>query len=267
MEYPGGDRPGPYGNERTRVLPVRRRRRWRRWVIALAVLLAVLVGLDRIALVVAQDQLAGRIQSSQHLSQKPSVSIDGFPFLTQVAQRHFGHATVDIHGLDANGLTISDLHTDLYGVHVNGAFNGADVDLLKANAVIDYTDIAAALSKYMTVDGVQLGTATITPAGNDELIASFSPPAGIADLLGANGLIKMTIHVTLDGTNILELRSGQISSSLSDLGFNPNFDTKFDLSSLPFGVKLTKLTYTGTGVQISAEGQHVNLSRSGLSGG
>jgi hypothetical protein len=267
MENSGWDRPGP-DPERTAVLPVRRRRRrGRRWLIALVVLLALLVGLDRIGLAVAENQLAGRIQSSQHLSQKPSVSIDGFPFLTQVAQRHFGHATVDIHDLDANGLTISDLHTDLYGVHVNGAFNGAEVDTLKADAVIDYTSIAAAVSKYMTIGGVQLGTATITPAGNGELTASFSAPSEITDLIGGTGLIKLNIHVTLDGPNILELRSDKISSSLADIGFNPDFDTKFDLSTLPFGVKLTSLTYTATAVQIAAEGNHVNLTQSGLSGG
>jgi len=266
MEYPGGPRPDP--NERTAVLPVRRkRRRLRRWLIALVVLLAVLVGVDRVGLVVAQNELASRIQTSQHLSQKPSVSIAGFPFLTQVAQRHFGHATVDIHGLDANGLTISDLHTDLYGVHVNGAFNGAEVDRLEANAVVDYPAIGKALSKYMTIGGVQLGTATITPAGNDELTFAFSPPSGITSLIGGNNLIKLTVHVSLDGTNILELRSGQVPGLLSDLGFAPDFDLKFDLSTLPFGVKLTKLAYTPTAVLISAEGRDVDLSQAKLSGG
>lgn len=263
MEYPGGERrPGP--SERTAVLPVRRRRRWRRWLIALVVLLALLVGADRIGLAVAENELAGRIQTSQHLSQKPSVSIAGFPFLTQVAQRHFSHATVDIHDLDANGLTISDLHTDLYGVHVNGAFNGAEVDSLKANAVVDYTAIGQALSKYMTLDGVQLGVATITPAGSDQLTFGFSPPSAITSLIGGNDLIKLTVHVSLDGPNILELRSGQFPGLLADLGFQP-LDVKFDLSTLPFGVKLTSLSYTSTAVQVQAEGKNVNLSQAGLS--
>lgn len=264
MEYPGGERPDR--NERTAVMPVRPRRRWRRWVIALVVLLAVLVGVDRIGLAVAENQLAGRIQKSQHLSQKPSVSIAGFPFLTQVAQRHFGHATVDIHGLDANGLTISDLHTDLYGVHVNGAFNGAEVDTLNAKAVVDYTAIGQALSKYMSIDGVQLGTATITPAANGQLTFAFSPPSEITSLIGGTDLIKINVQVLLDGSNILELRSGNVPGLLSALGF-ADFDLKFDLSTLPFGVKLTSLSYTSTAVQVMAEGHNVNLSQSSLSGG
>ncbi|MBR7833585.1 DUF2993 domain-containing protein [Actinospica durhamensis] len=266
MQYPGGEQPGADNNDKTLALPVRRtRRRGRRWLIALLVLIAVLVGVDRIGLLVAEDQLASRIQSSQNLKQKPSVSIAGFPFLTQVAARHFGHATVDIHGLDANGLTISNLHADLYGVHVNGAFNGAEVDTLNATATIDYTDVAAVLSKYLTIDGVQLGTATVTSAGKNQLKATVSAPSAIGQLLGGTD-ISLDLSVTLVGSHTLELRSGQVSSSLADLGFNPDIDVKYDLSTLPFDIDLTGLDYTSTAVVVSAQGHQVNLSKSGISG-
>ena len=266
MQYPGGEQPGA-DNDKTVAVSVRRkRRRGRRWLIALLVLIAVLVGVDRIGLLVAEDQLAGRIQSSQNLKQKPSVSIAGFPFLTQVAARHFGHATVDIHGLDANGLTISDLHADLYGVHVNGAFNGAKVDTLNATAVIDYTDLAGVLSKYLTFEGVQLGTATVSYAGNNQLKATVSAPSALSQLLG-NTNISLDLSVTLVGSHTLELRSGQVSSSLADLGFNPDIDVKYDLSGLPFAIDLTGLDYTSTAVVVSAQGHQVNLSKSGISGG
>ena len=110
MQYPGWEQPGPDSDQTAR--PRRRRRRGTKWLIAIFVLLALLVGADRIALLIAESQLASRIQSSQHLNQKPDVSIAGFPFLTQVIARDFPHATVDIHGLNANGLTISDLRSE-----------------------------------------------------------------------------------------------------------------------------------------------------------
>lgn len=264
MPHHGWEQPGP--DERTRVLPTRRKRRWRPWLIALVVLLAILVGVDRIGLVVAEDQLAGRIQSSQHLSRKPDVNIGGFPFLTQVAQRHFGHAAVDMHGLDVNGLTVSDLHTDLYGVHVNGAFDGAEVDLLKADATIDYSAISSLISQHMSVGGVQLGTVQVGYAGNGELKASAAAPSGISQLVGGD-LLSVKIHVALVGSNVIELRSDQVGSVLAGLGFSPDFDLKFDLSALPFNFNLTGLSYTSTAVHVSGQGQHVNLSRSGVSGG
>jgi hypothetical protein len=255
MQYPGWEPPGP--DEQTVALPTRRRRRrGRRWLIALVVVIALLVAADRVALVVAEDQLASRIQSSQHLSQKPSVSIAGFPFLTQVAARDFNHATVDIHGLDANGLTVSDLHADLYGVHVNGAFNGAMVDTLDATAVIDYTDIASALSKQASIAGQQIGSVQVVADGPGQLKATYS-------VLGIS--FSAVISISLSGPNSLRLTSSQLSSSIADLGFNPNIDQTFDLSGLPFGISLTNITYTSTAVQVSAVAHNVDLTKSGIS--
>ncbi|HET9173556.1 MAG TPA: DUF2993 domain-containing protein [Actinospica sp.] len=236
----------------------RRRRRGSKWLIALVVLLLLLVGADRIALVVAEDQLAGRIQSSQHLSQKPGVSIDGFPFLTQVVARNFPHATVDIHGLTANSLTITDLHADLRGVHVNGAFNGALVDSLTATAQISYSDIAKALASQLNVGGVQVGAIQVARAGNNQVKATYQ-------LLGVD--VSAIVDVTLAGTNTLEFKSVSFDTPLGALGSPSNFDVKYNLGALPFGMNLTQLTFTDTQVDISATGSHVNLSQSTVSGG
>jgi hypothetical protein len=257
MEYPGWEQPAQQYPEQAR--PKRRRRRGTKWLIALVVLLGLLVGADRIALVVAEDQLAGHIQSSQHLSQKPDVSIDGFPFLTQVIARDFPHATVDIHGLDANGLTISDLHADLRGVHVDSGFNAATVDNLTATAELSYADIGKALSSQLDVSGVQVGTVQVSDAGPNQITAAY-------DLLGAT--ISATIDVSLAGANTLEFRSVSFHTPLSGIGVSPqNFDVKYSLGSLPFGINLTALDFTQSGVDVTATGTDVNLSQSSVSSG
>lgn len=255
MQYPGWEQPAQ--PEPTRTL--RRRRRGTKWIIALVVLLGLLVGADRIALLIAESQLASRIQSSQHLSQKPDVSIDGFPFLTQVAARDFPHATVDIHGLTANSLTITDLHADLHGVHVNSGFNSATVDTLVATAQLSYADIGKALSSELNVEGAQVGTVQVSKAGANQVKASY-------DLLGAT--ISATVGVSLSGTNTLEFRSVSFDTPLSGLGLSPqNFDVKYNLGALPFGIKLTQLTFTDSAVEITANGTNVNLSQAAVSGG
>jgi hypothetical protein len=250
MQYPGWEQPAQ-PPESTR--PPRRRRRGTKWIIALVVLLGLLVGADRIALLVAEDQLASRIQSSQHLSQKPDVSIAGFPFLTQVVARDFPHATVDIHGLTANTLTITDLHADLRGVHVNSGFNAATVDTLVATAELSYSDIGKALSSQLNVQGIQAGTVQVSKAGTDQVKASY-------DLLGAT--ISATVDVSLAGVNTLEFRSVSFNTPLSGLGLSPqNFDIKYNLGALPFGINLTGLTFTDSGAEITATGSHVDLSQ------
>jgi hypothetical protein len=56
----------------------------RRLIIALVILCALFVAADRIAVGVADSQVASKLQTSRGLAQKPSVSIGGFPFLTQL---------------------------------------------------------------------------------------------------------------------------------------------------------------------------------------
>ena len=237
--------------------PKRRRRRGTKWLIALVVLLGLLIAADRIALVVAEGQLASHIQSSQKLSQKPDVTIDGFPFLTQVASRDFPHATVDIHGLTAtNGLVISDLHADLHGVHVNSGFNSATVDTLAATAQMSYADIAKALASQMTVGGVQVGTIKLSDAGNDQVTAAY-------EVLGVS--VSATVDVKVTGVNTLEFKSVSIKTPVSALFTPPNFDVSYNLGALPFAMKLTALSFTPSAVDISATGTNVDLSQTAVS--
>jgi hypothetical protein len=254
MPASGWGQPAPEDAPPRRQRPPRRRRRGTKWLIALVILLALLIGADRIALLIAESQLASRIQSSQKLSQKPDVSISGFPFLTQVIARDFPHATVDIHGLDANGLTISDLHADLHGVHVNSGFNSATVDTLDATAQLSYTDIAKALTSQIKVAGAQIGTIQLSETGSDRLKASYK-------LLGVT--FSASVDVSLVGTNTMEFKSAGFGPLVTPQGF----DVKYTLGNLPFGIDLTKLTFTPSDVDIAATGKNVNLSQSEESNG
>src|SRR5258708_36762356 len=68
-------------------------RRGRRFVIALVIIVVLLVAIDFAARTVAENVMAGKIEQ-QGLQHKPDVSIDGFPFLTQVASRDFGQVNL-----------------------------------------------------------------------------------------------------------------------------------------------------------------------------
>ena len=81
--------------------PPKRRHRGRRWLIALIVLILVLVAIDFGAKAFAENAIATKIDSSG-LGTKPSVDIEGFPFLTQVASRDLSQ--IDI---NASNFTVS----------------------------------------------------------------------------------------------------------------------------------------------------------------
>jgi hypothetical protein len=242
-----------YYNEPTLVetSPVRRKKhRLRHWLIALVVLIALLAVGDRIAVRVAQNELATKIAQDQDLSQKPTVTIDGFPFLTQAVSRNFPHATIDIRGLAPQGVPISDLHVDLRGVHVSSGYNSATVDNLTATAELSYADLSKLLSQKTGFAQVQL-----SDGGNGQVKASIS----------FAGLFTTSVEaqVTRLPGNIIEIQSGSIKLPVSGLaGSVPSsLSYKFPVGNLPFGLTLSSVTIGQSGVDIVATGQNVSLSQ------
>lgn len=221
----------------------------------LVVLIGLLIGADRVAAAITEDQLAAKIQQSQHLSQKPSVSIDGFPFLTQVASRRFDHATVDIHDFVSGGVPISHIHTDLRGVHVSSGYDSATVDALTGTATLDFTEVSQVVSKDIS----NIGHITFSQGTGNQVEAAYG-------MFGIN--LTADVAVNLLSGNVLEFRTVKVHTPLSGLGISipgaTDFDSKISLSALPFGMRLTSLRVTSTGVDISATGTNVVLTRSSV---
>jgi hypothetical protein len=248
--------PSNYQNATTGKRPRMRRpgRRGRRWLIALGVLIALIITADRVGVAVAESTLASQIQKDQKLSQKPGVSISGFPFLTQVISRDFGHVAVDIRGLNASDVPISDIHADLNGVHVSSGYNSATVDTITATAILTYTDLDKAIEKQVA----GIGNATVSEGTSGQLKVTY-------DLAGFT--VSAEVAVTLLPGNQLELKSGKIDTPLSDLGLATpdNFDFKLSLAAIPFGIQLKSLNVTSTAVDIAAVGHNVSLSQTSVS--
>lgn len=234
---------------------MRRRHRGRNWLIALIVLIALLVAADRVAAAVTENQLASKIQTSQHLAQKPNVSISGFPFLTQVVSRDFGHATIDIHDLNAQGMPISHIHAVLNGVHVSSGYDSAIVDTLNGVASLTYSDVSKAVT-----NAAHVGQIALSRGSDGQVVASYK-------LLG----VAITAHVSVEvlDHNVLEVKSTKIDTKLSGLNLDApaGFDVKIPLSGLPFGMRLKDVQVTDSSVDIAATGDHVQLTGNSLNNG
>ena len=225
----------------------RQRRRGLGCLIALVILAALLIGADRVAAAITENQLASKIQTSQKLKTKPSVSIDGFPFLTQVISRHFDHATVDLDDYDANGFPIQHIHADLRGVHVSSGYNSATVDTLTGTATLSYDQVAAKLSSLL-----EFGKITLSQGTGNHVKASYS-------VLGIS--VSADVQVSLVGGNKLDLKTMGFDTPLSALGLKVgDFDKQIPIGGMPFGMQLKDLQVTATGVDIAATGQNVVLT-------
>ena len=226
--------------------PARVRRRRRRWPwITLLVIVLVLVGGDRAANAYAENQMASQVQSSLALSGKPNVTIQGFPFLTQVAARTFN--TVDVNASNETAgpggqLQIASLTATLHGMHIHGT-NSATVDQFTASALVTFTALAHA-------GGIPQGI-TLAPAGPNQLKATV-------DILGFSS--DATAKVTQVGDNKINVKITNFGGVPADV-LGSLTDFTFSIPKLPPGVKIQSISVTQQGLRVTATGQNTTLSQ------
>src|SRR5215469_1687382 len=135
----------------------------RKLLIALGVLVVLLIAIDRIGVVVAENQISDRLATAYGLSEKPGVSITGFPFLTQVVSGNYQQIDVTADQVQADGATLHDLNVHLTGVHATIS------QLLSSGSSTVTADRAAgsALVGWATVDQRLPRGFRITPDGKN----------------------------------------------------------------------------------------------------
>ena len=111
------------------VRPRRRRHPIRTLTIVVVALIIVLVGLDFGARAVAENVMASQIKD-QGFPKKPSVSIEGFPFLTQVISRDFRDVNISSSDVTEGPLQIASVNATMTGVHVSTSFKSGTIDHL-----------------------------------------------------------------------------------------------------------------------------------------
>ena len=223
--------------------PAVRRRRRRRWpIITLIVIVVLLVVADRAGAAITENAIASQIQSNLDLSGKPHVTVEGIPFLTQLAARDF--KTVDINGTDetTGPLKIAKLTATLHGMHLL-SLNSAKIDQFNAMAVVTFSGLANA-------GGIPQGI-TLSAGPNNTIKATVS-------ILGFDS--TATAQVTRTGPNTVNIKItnfGGLPSSV--LGSLVNFN--ISLPKLPAGVSIGTISVTQQGLSISATGKNVTLSQ------
>jgi len=242
--YPGGQGLPPAA-QGYQAPPTRRRRR-RRWPwITLIVIIVVLVGGDRAAKAYAEDQMASQVQSSLALSGKPHVTIQGFPFLTQLAARTFNTVGVNASNETAGPggqLKLASLTATLHGMHIRST-KTATVDDFSASALVTFTALADA-------GGIPQGI-TLTADGPNRIKANV-------DILGFNS--SATATVTQVGSSKVNIKITDFAGLPADVLGNAA-DFTIAIPKLPAGVAIKSISVTQQGLRITAAGHNTTLSK------
>lgn len=246
MSYPGGA-PTLYARPRRRRWPLR-------LLIALVVLVLLAVAADRVALVVAERLAADAFQHSQNLPRRPSVSIAGFPFLTQFASGDYANVHVDATGLVLghadHPLRLSNLDVHLHDVVVTNRYHDFHARTAQAAAAVTYPQLSKTLGTQIRYagNGRIRASKTVRVFGRAVTATASAVPRANS----AHGLTFQDIHVSVVGISL---------PSEVNQAFDAVFAIPIPLGNLPFGITVQRVDTTPTGIVIHLTGSDLTYRR------
>jgi hypothetical protein len=223
----------------------RPRRRRRRWPIVTGIIVIVLLGLavaaDRVACVFAENDMASQVQQNG-FPVKPHVSIEGFPFLTQLAAKDFNNVVITASNVTEGSLTIASITANLHGMHLIDGYSGARIDTIDGTALVTFGALANAGSLPSAV--------TLGPGPDPNEIQVSALGTSVADA-----------QVSRTGTNKFYVSiktGGGLSSLIGNVGNIASFTV--NVPDLPAGVQIQSVAVTHQGVQITITGHNTTLT-------
>jgi hypothetical protein len=228
----------------------RTRRRVRRWVIALVVVVALLVGADFAARAVAENVAATQFQKQGNLSTKPDVTIEGFPFLTQVISKDISDVHVGISNLQEGPVTFTSINAVATGIRLHSyAFQSGTIGHISGTALIDFSSLSNTLTSEFGGFGALLNGAglDLTAAGPNEVKASLN-------LIVTTG--SATWRITRAASN--QLNINLVSSNGLPSALTGEIQNKtIMIPALPLGLTLDSLSVTPAGIVGNISGSNV----------
>lgn len=225
-------------------------------IVIVVLVIAVIVG-DRVAVVMAQNEIARKIAADYNLPHQPSVNIGGYPFLNQAADGNYDNIKIRIGDWSEQNLSVHNLNITL-------------------------TDVSAPLSDLLNnrTSNLVAQTATATAVVPYDIVQTYAPPevesiANSPDGLSVTGTFSVegipipvpaTVVVTVipstDGIEVTPVsaraKAGGPTIPLSLLRQTLTFTVP--LQRLPLGARLTAIEPTADGLQVTAVAQTVRFS-------
>ena len=219
----------------------RHRRRWP-WIVLASVLVLVVlfVVLDRVAVAYAENQAAQRMQS-QGFPAKPDVTIKGFPFLTQVASRHFNDVHITANNVKEGPVTLS-IVADATDVLLDPGYQSGTISHVTGTGLIGFSSLASAAG-VSGAPGLQISAAD--PDKVKLSVLGFDATASIEQ----TGPDTFKVHVDSAGGLPVAL-----------LGSLQDFTIR--IPSLPMNLKIQSVHVTSQGVVIHVTGSNIKFSQS-----
>lgn len=259
-----------YGTQR------RPRKRWgRRLLITLLVLLlllaALLAVLDRVAASYAErrigDEVTTQVAGQKATSEKPDVTIEGVPFLTQVLDGRYQEINIrltDFSGPAGNGRTIKLPRLDVQARDVLAPLDtirsgSGDIvaSTVTGTGVVGYAELAALLDypglKLAERDGKLIASAPLQAVGQTFDVS------GAATLAVRDGLVQVRFaDVTAEGLPNVPLVRNLVNA------YAQRISADLRVPALPLKLAVQKVEPKPDGLHVTAGADDVPLNSGGL---
>jgi DUF2993 family protein len=241
---PGSYDQATYGQQAGRPPRRRRRRHPLVWLVVVLVVILAIGGIgDQVAKAYAQNDMAQQVQQSG-LSAKPSVSVEGWPFLTQVLAHDLKTVDISANNVTANGSKVAfNFTAKATGVHLNSSFSGATVDQINGQATLPFSSV----SGLLPVSGA---TVSADPADG--------PNAVKADL-GIAGSVTGTVKQSTANQIVITLNSANGVASI--LGSASGNAITIDIPKLPAGLVVRSVSVTNQGIVATASASNTTFTQ------
>ena len=215
-------------------------------LLGLAVLLVVA---DRLALRAAESTIAARLAEGGQLGPSPVVEVRGTPFLTQALRGRYDDVLVRAEGVPAGDLRVSSFVAELRGLQVplsdvvQGDVQSVPVDELSARAVITLADLAKVVAdRGLQVSPAEGGLVRVT--GGVEVFGRRLEASAVSRVALEGNTVVVTAERFEVGNSVAD---AVLSAALGD-----RLDFRFELGPLPYGLQVTSLRPSTTGVVLTA---------------
>lgn len=177
-------------------------------VVGVVVLAAFLTLADRWALLYAERRAADALKDRMHLSAAPEVDIDGFPFLTQLADGRLKSVKVTVPDVAADRVTLARVTATAHDVRLDApdgptSVRGAGIPRLDGDVLLSFDDLNRELGASQV---------TFTGQGPDRVLARGTFPVAGHDLR-----LRADARIGRDGEHGIATRIGGMRLDIGDL--------------------------------------------------
>jgi hypothetical protein len=224
------------------------------FVLVGVLLAALFVAGDRVAVAVTDSQVSRRLQGELGTPTRPSVKIEGFPFLTQLVRmtlRSVHVVAADVTPAGAEETPLEEIDLRLHGVTSKDRFQTLSAERVDGTATLDYPT-AQRLTGLMLAyapDGrieISVQTKIVTVPVTAKIVGV--PEVDVADQTLSIG----DPEITVAGVEVPE----RTAQALLETLIKP-----VPITGVPFGLKLGKITPTPDGLVSVVTGENVTFSQ------